>query len=344
MEFTQDISTICNAGEYQHITVLNSGKDPMLRELFIHTQAHITFIEDRVDALHEAMHMEYLCRGTQLSSHIPFHEALQGILPIEADMIYLNILYQPSMTWNVHAIHIAAKTLVPHGIFLAKGPKSAGILSVTKDMEKVFGNIQTLSIKRGNRLVQAKQDIESNNESITTDNLAWALFAQGSLDEGTRLLLEVMEVRPHESALDLGCGAGYIGIHIAKQIISGTVTMIDASLAAVAASKEASTSLQNVRVLPSDSTHAVKDECFTLVAMNPPFHSGRELSKELSIRFIRDAAHVLDNEGIFYMVANRMLPYKKVLPAYFVDIQEVYGNTRFMVIRAQGRRESGNLH
>src|SRR5262249_42580793 len=38
------------------------------------------------------------------------------------------------------------------------------------------------------------------------------LFSYGRLDEGTRALLDVLETRPNERIIDLGCGAGIAGI------------------------------------------------------------------------------------------------------------------------------------
>src|SRR5205823_8272771 len=91
-----------------------------------------------------------------------------------------------------------------------------------------------------------------------------SVFAQGKLDEGTRLLIEALQVQPADEALDIGCGAGYLGLHIARQASQGHVTMVDASLATVALAQRniADSGLPNIDVLPSDGAHAVLSQRF----------------------------------------------------------------------------------
>ncbi|HEY6407146.1 MAG TPA: class I SAM-dependent methyltransferase, partial [Ktedonobacteraceae bacterium] len=173
-----------------------------------------------------------------------------------------------------------------------------------------------------------------------TTNLIPALlptaFAEGKLDEGTRLLLEALEVHATDIALDIGCGAGYIGMHIAHVASKGHVTMVDASLAAVDAAQQRvkESDIHNVQVLASDGTQAVNDLRFDLVVTNPPFHLGGIHTTEIAERFIREATQVLRPRGRFYIVANRFLKYEPTLRACFHAVEEVGGNTRFKVLLA----------
>ena len=162
------------------------------------------------------------------------------------------------------------------------------------------------------------------------------MFADSKLDEGTRLLLETMEVRVTDEALDIGCGAGFIGLHMARLASRGRVTMVDASLAAVAASQQAvmESGLRNVQVMPSDGVQAVQTQRFDLVATNPPFHQGGLQTTDIAESFIHGAAQVLRPQGRFYLVANRFLKYEHTLKAHFQQVEEVGGNTRFKVLHA----------
>jgi 16S rRNA (guanine1207-N2)-methyltransferase len=173
-----------------------------------------------------------------------------------------------------------------------------------------------------------------NQEGVI--NQAPTLFADSKLDEGTRLLLETMEVRATDEALDIGCGAGFIGLHMARLASQGQVTMVDSSLAAVATSQRAveESGLTHVHVLPSNGTQAVHTQRFDLVATNPPFHQGGIQTTEIAESLIRGAAQVLRPSGRFYLVANRFLKYEPTLKANFKEVEEVGGNTRFKVLRA----------
>jgi len=156
------------------------------------------------------------------------------------------------------------------------------------------------------------------------------------MDEGTSLLLEALEVRVTDVALDLGCGAGFIGAHIAGRARKGQATLVDVSLASVAAARRLleERGLLNAQVLVSDGTQAVRDQRFDLIATNPPFHIGGIQTTSIAERFIREAAHVLRPRGRFYLVANRFLKYEPTLRECFGVVEEVGGNTRFKVLRA----------
>jgi 16S rRNA (guanine1207-N2)-methyltransferase len=165
-------------------------------------------------------------------------------------------------------------------------------------------------------------------------------FASGELDEGTRLLLEMLEVHSTDEALDIGCGAGFIGLHVAHEASKGHVTMVDASLAAVAVARQrvAQSGLTNITVLPSDGAQAILSQRFDLVVTNPPFHIGGIQTTEIAERFIREAAQVLRPRGRFYLVANRFLKYEPTLRACFKTVEEVGGNTRYKVLRGLDRK------
>ena len=151
-------------------------------------------------------------------------------------------------------------------------------------------------------------------------------------------MLEALEVRPTDEALDIGCGAGFIGIHIARLANRGKVTMVDASLASIAVAERrvAESGLANIRVLASDGAQAVLQQRFDLVVTNPPFHLGGIQTTEIAQRFIREAAQVLKARGRFYLVANRFLKYEPALRDHFKTVDEVGGNTRYKVLRALG--------
>jgi 16S rRNA (guanine1207-N2)-methyltransferase len=256
------------------------------------------------------------------------------------DCAILNMLYQPGNAWIHYGLALAAYALRPGGYLYVAGAKDRGVLTIARGMQERFGNVETLEIYKGQRVVRSQQPAIPPLEAIpSADDLLHAVFAQGKLDEGTRLLIEALDIHDADDALDIGCGAGYLGLHIARLASKGSVTMVDASLAAVAMAQRSVeqsglAGLRNIHVLPSDGVQAVSSQRFDLVVTNPPFHQGGIQTTEIAERFIRGAAQILRPGGRFYLVANRFLKYEPVMRACFSTVQEVGGDKRYKVLRA----------
>ncbi len=311
-----------------HMLILNSAADPFVPlAARVLAAGNMLLAEDNIATL-----------DTVLQSipvlHVAYHDYILRHPPATMDVVAMNLLYQPANSWMLYGLQVAAFALKPSGRLYVSGPKDRGILTIAKRMKEMFGNVETLTISKGQRVLCSRVRSGSPSASVTIAPLQ--VFADSKLDEGTRLLLDVMEVHTADQALDLGCGAGFIGLHIAREAPGGQVTMVDASLAAVAMAQQSviQQSLTNVRVLPSNGARAVLDLRFSLVATNPPFHQGGIQTLQIAERFIRDAAQVLTQKGRFYLVANRFLKYEPALISSFRNVQEVGGNTRYKVLLA----------
>jgi len=299
------------------------------------TSGAITLAEDNIASLHEA---ERRIQPTTKLRHVAFHEYTQKELPATMDIAIMNLLYQPSKAWMTYGLQVAAYALKSEARLYVAGAKDRGILSIAKQMQEIFGNVETLLISKGQRVVRSCQSRSSINRGASDANALYgpSVFAQGKLDEGTRLLIEALEVQSTDEALDIGCGAGYIGLNIARLASNGFVTMVDASLVSVALARHniAESGLRNISVLAGDGAQAVLSQRFDLVVTNPPFHQGGIQTTEIAERFMREGSQVLRPGGRFYLVANRFLKYEPTLRAHFKKINEVGGNTRFKVLRA----------
>ncbi len=328
----------------QHLLVINSAADPFVLKAAQQLHAgQITLAEDNIAALPSSnqpavsLSSATTKQGKQNSArayrHIPFHTYILCEPPATIDIAVMNMLYQPSNAWMTYGLGVAGYALKPGGHLYVVGAKDRGVLSMAKRMQAYFGNVETLTISKGQRVLCSRRNETSDlNEEIPS----LEPFAEGKLDEGTHLLLEALEVHAMDEALDIGCGAGFIGIHIARSAMKGHVTMVDASLAAVDAAQRTieQSGLTNVRVLPSDGVHAVLSQRFDLVVTNPPFHQGGIQTTEIAERFISQSAQVLHPRGRFYLVANRFLKYEPTLRACFKTVEEVGGNSRYKVLRA----------
>jgi len=347
----------------ERLLILNSAADAFVPEAALRLpKGELALAEDNVAALQQAL--DAIRRERAAASltlrHIPFHEYTLREPGAAMDVAVLNTIYQPGKAWIEYALQLAAYALKPGGQLFVQGSKDRGILTLAKHMAGLFGNLETLEIHKGERVVRsvynpqtwhptthqwhprgAPLHIEANaDQENVVAPLAGARpvltpFAAGKLDEGTRLLLEALEVRVTDEALDIGSGAGYIGYHIASRATKGQVTMVDASLAAVDAARRMieQRGLSNARALASDGIQGVREQRFDLVVTNPPFHIGGIQTTEIGQRFIREAAQVLHPRGRFYLVANRFLSYEPTMRTCFGLVEEIGGNTRFKVLR-----------
>ena len=135
---------------------------------------------------------------------------------------------------------------------------------------------------------RAKLDIERLRldlvftESLHGDDLTfhtrWGLFSPRGIDEGTRLLLDHIEVPPDADCLDLGCGYGPIGLTLARLAPRGHTTMVDRDFVAVdyARANAERNRITNIEALLSDGLEALEGRRFDLVASNLPAKVGNE--------------------------------------------------------------------
>lgn len=128
----------------------------------------------------------------------------------------------------------------------------------------------------------------------------WGLFSPREIDEGTRLLLERIEVEPSNDCLDLGCGYGAIGLTLAKLAPQGHTTLVDKDFVAIEYCRKNITLNQigNAEALLSNGLEAVADRRFDVIASNIPAKVGNEL---MSL-FFYDAHRQLKAGGRLYVV------------------------------------------
>lgn len=323
------------------LLILNSAADPLVEHALqrLHTGT-LTLAEDNIATI-EKLARETRGMGHTSAAppprvrHVAFHDYIIHYPAANTDIAAMNLLYQPGNAWMFYGLRVAAYALHDGGKLYVVGAKDRGILTMAKRMQECFGNVETLEISKGQRVLCSQKQM---HVVVTPETSILPIFSEGKLDEGTRLLLDALEIHVTDVALDLGCGAGVIGLHIAQKARKGQVTMVDVSLAAVAAAQQAITEsgLSNLHALSSDGIQAVRDQHFDLIVTNPPFHMGGVQTMQTAERFIRDAAQVLNPRGRFYLVANRFLKYEPTLRSCFQNLEEVSGDTRYKVLRATG--------
>jgi 16S rRNA G1207 methylase RsmC len=164
----------------------------------------------------------------------------------------------------------------------------------------------------------------------------WGLFSPREIDEGTRLLLQRIEVADTADCLDLGCGYGPIGLTLAACAPRGRTLMVDKDFVAVdfAARNAAANRLANASALLSNGFDQVPDDArFDLIASNVPAKVGKELLAIL----LHDAHRHLRPGGALYLVTiNGLREFiKRNLKEVFGNYDKVKQGAHYTVARAE---------
>ncbi len=252
----------------------------------------------------------------------------------------------------------AWRGLRPGGRLYLAGANQQGVQPVAKDAQILFGNGSILAYKKGCRIVSLRRPSGEMPQTgwwreagiapdtwlqIRVDapqgNLALyslpGVFSNDRLDPGTRLLLDHLNLSPGERVLDLGCGYGIIGLK-AAQAGAAQVDLVDANLLAVAcAAKNAAVYARDkARCLPSDVLSAVADQRYTLIASNPPFHTGHAVDYLVAEAFIQQSYQALEPGGRLFIVANQFIQYGRLMAALFSRVETVYGNQQYHILQS----------
>jgi len=133
-----------------------------------------------------------------------------------------------------------------------------------------------------------------------TFHTTWGLFSPREIDEGTRLMLNYIEVEPDSDILDLGCGYGPLGVCLARQAPGGKTLMVDKDFVAIDYSRKniQGNGLANAEALLSNGLAQVGERQFDRVVSNIPAKVG----KELLWLMLHDAKRHLRPEGRIYVV------------------------------------------
>lgn len=179
----------------------------------------------------------------------------------------------------------------------------------------------TLQVRRA-RQAELKQDL-AFDATLAGERLqfhtTWGLFSPRRVDDGTRLLLERIEVHPDDVCLDLGCGYGPIGLTLARKAPGGHCTLVDTNYLAVEYSRHNAerNGIRNVECLTSNGFSRIRERRFDLLASNLPAKVGRELL----YTYLLDAHEQMNPGGRIYVVTITGL--RRFIEKGF---KEVFGN------------------
>ncbi len=164
------------------------------------------------------------------------------------------------------------------------------------------------------------------------------MFSADGPDPGSQLLVDQFDNAISGEVADFGAGWGYLGTELLKRC--NNIKVLDSYeahwpslLAAEENIKRADTgTVSNFHWF--DLTTEVVTRSYDWIVMNPPFHVSRASDHEIGSSFIRAAAKALKRGGRLLIVANRELPYEKVLETNFSEFVSLEENKRFKIFRA----------
>jgi 16S rRNA (guanine1207-N2)-methyltransferase len=167
------------------------------------------------------------------------------------------------------------------------------------------------------------------------------VFSADGPDQGTLLLLDAIEssVKPHQIVLDLGTGAGVVGIALAPLLSRGEMWMVDVDIRAIRCAERNvdRNHITNAHVILGDVTLDLPKKLrFDLVVANPPTHDGREVLSQ----FVDQAHHVLKPGGSLWLVVNRLLSVKDLMMVEFGEAEVITKRKGFVILRSTKARRA----
>lgn len=148
-----------------------------------------------------------------------------------------------------------------------------------------------------NRKIRQDLSIEFRGLDLRT---TWGLFSPRAVDDGSRLLLDHLDIGDDDDCLDLGCGYGVLGLSMARAAPGGTTLMVDKDFVAVeyAEKNRLRNRIENASCLLSNGFDQIPAQQFDLIVSNIPAKVG----KEMLYIYLFDALAYLKPGGSFYIV------------------------------------------
>ena len=186
-------------------------------------------------------------------------------------------------------------------------------------------------------------NLEEYNRKIRQDLLieyqglefytTWGLFSPRTIDDGSRLLLDHLELGPADDCLDLGCGYGVLGLCMARSASQGHTLMVDKDFVAIDYAERncRHNKIGNASCLLSNGFEQIPAQQFDVIVSNIPAKVG----KEMLYIYLFDALDYLKPGGAFYIVTitGLRLFFKRGFSEVFGNYEKIKQGKTYTVAR-----------
>ncbi len=307
--------------------VLDLGWEGDCLECLRETGARVTFVGEDIRAVQKA---EALRVNGVLS-------AMPAQVISDARVVFYKPAQRSAKGQVFEWIDQGFQALEIGGALYLAGQRNRGIRSYAAYLHAVFSNsrragrvgrVEVYSAKKeqndphkapvDNRITFELRDLPGSPYSVETRA---GVFSRDGLDDGTRFLIDCMEVRPTDHILDWGCGWGALGMVAARLSAKGNATLVDSNIRAVSCAEEnlRRNRICNAVVHVGDARVFDRREKFDLIVSNPPFHDGNAAAHPL----IEGAFRALRPGGRLMLVVMRP-------ESYLRHIRRVFGQGEIM--------------
>ncbi|UXM95025.1 class I SAM-dependent methyltransferase [Bartonella sp. HY329] len=241
------------------------------------------------------------------------------------------------------------KVVKPQGTIIICGDKNLGVQSMRKWVSQFFdidGNLakyhgQCFWFTRPDTI--SYQQIEpTQSNALTFDNQFTTepgMFSHGKIDPGSQLLIDVIPSDIRGQVADFGAGWGFIAARLLQKFAKiSQLDLFEADYHALEAAKNnlaAIAASRNVTYNWYDLLTEKPENSYDWIISNPPFHEGRSSDSSIGQNFIAKAFDALKPKGQLMLVANRQLPYERLLSEKFHTVEKRVEQQGFKVIYAR---------
>ncbi|WP_040459257.1 methyltransferase [Gayadomonas joobiniege] len=245
-------------------------------------------------------------------------------------------------------LHQINQLLPPNGKVLATARVDQMTSGVKKLLNRYFYQVDIgLAVKKF-RLIELSEPTQApyssyryfaTSYSPSNCELASApnVFSRKQLDQGAAFLVQHLPDCTGLKVIDLACGNGVLSCETLVKFKPKQLLLVDESYMAIeSAKKNTELFAQHSRLCYEidDCLSKQADASADLILCNPPFHQIQTITTHIATQMFVDAARVLRKDGRLLVVANRHLPYVKILQKHFASVDCLAQNRKFMIYLA----------
>lgn len=165
------------------------------------------------------------------------------------------------------------------------------------------------------------------------------VFASGHIDAGSKLLLQTLITEQSSlprsgSLLDYGCGCGVLAAVLQRLLPKLSICAVDVDAWALAAAQKTLADVAAASVLPSASASNITGG-YELIISNPPFHRQFDQTTSITETFLQQLPRLLSRRGQCWLVANRFLPYERMLATTGLRFEQAASTKEFKILHIE---------